>query len=356
MDSFRYEKISDINPEHGISIVREKETGRNFICKELSVYNRSVYEYLKLMNPSHIPTIYELSEDDNKLTVIEDIIQGETLQSIMYRNNVFTREIILDYAIKLCEILHSIHTLDKPVIHRDVKPSNVIITPNGELYLIDLNACKFYDPASFHKADTTLLGTPGFAAPEQYGFGESTPKTDIYGAGILIRKMINQISLDSYSNDIAAIANKCSEIDPDDRYDSILEVKKSLTKLTKINANSFWHSYLRTPIGKFTLPGYRTGNPFHMVIATPIYALMIFLTARLQVENGSLALLISTRIFFGLFMLSTVLCTFNYLGIHEYFPLCNKKNLALKITGVILLNFTVYTFLLIAMIIIAQFL
>lgn len=91
----------------------------------------------------------------------------------------------------LCEILEKLHSVTPPIVHRDTKPSNIIITNYEHVVLLDFNAAKYF--ADTDTADTILLGTKGYAAPEQYGFGSSTPQTDIYALGILLKELVKSL-------------------------------------------------------------------------------------------------------------------------------------------------------------------
>ena len=92
----------------------------------------------------------------------------------------------------LCNILEALHSMTPPIIHRDIKPSNIIITSYNYAMLLDFNAAKQF--SGQNESDTVLIGTPGYAAPEQYGFGSSSPKTDIYSLGIVLREMLDRIT------------------------------------------------------------------------------------------------------------------------------------------------------------------
>ena len=112
------------------------------------------------------------------------------------------------------------------IVHRDIKPSNVILTEDGRIILIDLNAAKFTN--EFKDRDTRLIGTKGFAAPEQFGFGSSTPQTDIYALGVLMKTLLS----DSVTNKkLSVIINKCLELNPDDRFKSVIQLKTRLSKI-----------------------------------------------------------------------------------------------------------------------------
>lgn len=357
-----FEKIKDINLSHGISLVKHIETGEFFVRKNLSVYSKNVYDFL-LNNPiPSIPKINSIYEENNTLTVIEEYVEGTDLNSIIESKSELTREQIIRYILLLSKILKSLHSLKTPVIHRDIKPSNIIIDKDDNVWLIDFNAGKFYDKTDSKDADTTLLGTHGFAAPEQYGFGESTPRTDIYGVGVLIKTLINKLSAKIYSEDLLNIASKCTEINPNDRYQNIDEVikelrlaeKKKLPDTTKL-AYKFNTSRVGRFLKKYTLPGFRNGKISHAIIALPVYIITTFIILRMKVEDVNPFMTPLYRIIFGLMALSTVFCTCNYLDIHRYFPLCKNKNILLKALGVILLNCAMYTLFFIILVITVQF-
>lgn len=357
-----FEKIKDINLSHGISLVKHIETGEIFVRKNLSVYSKNVYEFLLNNQITSVPKINSIYEENNMLTIIEEYVEGTDLNSIIENKSELSRERIIRYLLSLSKILKSLHSLKTPVIHRDIKPSNIIIDKDDNVWLIDFNAGKFYDKTDLKDADTTLLGTHGFAAPEQYGFGESTPRTDIYGVGVLIKTLIKNMPSKSYSEDLLNIALKCTEINPDDRYQSIDEVirelhvaeKKKLYDTTKF-AYKFNTSKVGRFLTKYALPGFRNGKISHAIIAIPIYLFTTFIIMRMKVDDPNPIMTPLYRIIFGLMALSTVFCTCNYLDIHRYFPLCKKRNIFLKVLGIILLNCAMYALFFILLVITVQF-
>ena len=167
----------------------EKETGRSYIEKRLMTYEKSIYEFLLDHPVAHMPRIREVFEGMNRLIVIEEYIEGRTIAELLDESLISEKraiEIVKD----LCVILDDLHHLSNPIIHRDIKPSNIILSPEGEVYLLDMNVAKWYDPDQ--KDDTRYLGTEHYAAPEQRGYGlvSSSPRTDIYGVGVLMNVMI----------------------------------------------------------------------------------------------------------------------------------------------------------------------
>ena len=228
-----YKEIADLNKKHGISIVQHIETGKIYLKKIMSVYNMSVYERLYFHPIRNIPRIYAMYENNSILTVIEEYISGDTFQEILNICGPLAPENVRSYAIAICNILISLHSGDHPIIHRDIKPSNVMITEDDRLYLIDLNAARLM--TSEKSRDTKLLGTEGFAAPEQFGFGESTPLSDIFAVGSFMTALLTG---DTKAENLPPIRLKpvilkCMELDPRNRYSSALQLKSALAK-TKI--------------------------------------------------------------------------------------------------------------------------
>lgn len=106
-------------------------------------------------------------EEDSHLILIEEYISGRTLEDII-KSHDLTSQYIIQYTEELCNILKELHAFCPPIIHRDIKPSNIIVTSSNHIVLIDFNAAKEY--SEIESSDTVLLGTKGYAAPEQYGF------------------------------------------------------------------------------------------------------------------------------------------------------------------------------------------
>lgn len=172
-----YKTIAGINEQHNVYLVQHSEAGHICIKKILDVYNSNIYEYLYNNHIQGTPRIIDYYEDNNRLIVIEEYISGCSLQDKI-NNSTLTINDITTYVTDLCNILEKLHSVNPSIIHRDIKPSNIIITEYNHAVLLDFNAAKYFSPTA--NEDTTLLGTQGYAAPEQYGFGSSSPKTDIY--------------------------------------------------------------------------------------------------------------------------------------------------------------------------------
>lgn len=196
-------------------IVLDKKNNKTCLKKVLSYYQEEVFKYLKNNHNIHIPVIYDYYKQDDKLIVIEEYIQGETLDSLLNKNKLNDQEkrnVLKD----VMEALIFLHNSNPTIIHRDLKASNIIVNEDGLTKLIDFDAAKHYQEGK--DKDTLLIGTPGSAAPEQYGFGQSDQRTDIYALGILMQEMF---PLDKQIN---KIANKATSIDPNNRYQNVQEI------------------------------------------------------------------------------------------------------------------------------------
>jgi len=129
---------------------------------------------------------------------------------------------------QLCDALEVLHGCNPPIIHRDIKPSNILVTTDGVLKIIDFDASRQYN-AEKHTSDTRLLGTIEYAAPEQFGYAQTDIRSDIYSAGVVLSELA--IGKDtSFVKDWKHVVNKCTNFDPENRYQNATELKKDLKK------------------------------------------------------------------------------------------------------------------------------
>ena len=227
----KYNELKALSDRGNVILVKDRDNGRLYVKKVLDFYDRSIYEFLKDNPVPHMPKIYDIFESDNCLIVIEEYIEGSSVSDILERGNI--KEIrAVQIAMDICGILESLNNLPVPVIHRDIKPSNVMIDEKGDIYLLDINAAKWYNPDKTD--DTKYMGTPGFAAPEQAGFGiiSSSPKTDIYSLGVMLNVMITgKFPKENMpQQDIGEIISRCISMDINDRYTA----KELINELGKI--------------------------------------------------------------------------------------------------------------------------
>ena len=151
-------------------------------------------EALLLARLSHpnLPRIYEQFEEDGRWYLVMDFIEGQTLEGYLEdRGGSLPIKEALQLGVQLTNVLGYLHARQPPIVFRDLKPSNVMLTPDGRVYLIDFGIARLFKPGQ--AKDTMAFGSPGFAAPEQYGKAQTTPRSDVFSLGALLHHLISGI-------------------------------------------------------------------------------------------------------------------------------------------------------------------
>ena len=154
-----------------------------------AAFQREVSVLSHLDHPN-LPRLYEHFQDPGHWYLVMDYIAGETLEE--YQSKAPNRRLllseVLDIGLQLCRVLDYLHSQQPPIIFRDLKPANIMHTPTGQLYLIDFGIARYFKPGQTR--DTVALGSPGYAAPEQYGKAQTTPRADIYSLGAVLHQLL----------------------------------------------------------------------------------------------------------------------------------------------------------------------
>jgi len=140
----------------------------------------------------NLPKIVAYFEEKGKYYLVMDYIDGQNLQHILDSTSGFLPERqVLAWTEELCDVLSYLHSLTPPVIFRDLKPANIMLTKRGEIKLIDFGIARLFDPRK--ATDTLKMGTPPYAAPEQYyGRGQTSARSDIYGLGATLYHLLTK--------------------------------------------------------------------------------------------------------------------------------------------------------------------
>lgn len=338
-----YQKIAEISDHKNIYLVQHIENKRIFVRKEQKIYNKEIYEYLMQCDNPHIPKIFGCVEDSGMLIVIEEYVQGESLEEHLKDVGVYDEREVCHFMITICDVLEQLHQLPQPVIHRDLKPDNIIIQDNGYLKIIDFNTAKQFEAG--RDSDTVIIGTREFAAPEQYGFRQSDARTDIYAMGVMMNYLLTKEFPKDHvygiteivPNYMTKIIQKCIEFAPDRRYQSVMELRRDLQKcINRRPEQDQQRKKIPEREGgwniRFLPPGFRTGVLWKMVIALFGYFLIFWIGFSLEVteSDGSNVMgfeLWANRFTVLIWMLLTVAFDTNYLKIQSKFPFMRNKYL-----------------------------
>lgn len=203
------------SPRGTVSVVRHKKSGTRYVFRRYSGSGEVYRRLLPVLCP-HLPQIMEAAEQDGQTAVLEEYVQGDTLAELLMGARLTERE-ARQVTMQLCQALHVLHSMG--AVHRDVKPENVILRGNDAV-LIDFDAARIYKVAS--ESDTQVLGTTGFAAPEQYGIFQSDERADIFSLGVLLNIMLTgkHPSREMAAGKMGRIVRKCTMTAPEQRYQS----------------------------------------------------------------------------------------------------------------------------------------
>ena len=317
-----YRELTVLDEKKNIVLVQDIRNSELCVKKTLDIYSRDVYEQLASVRIEGVPAVKECVADDGKLIVVEEYVQGRSLKQVLDEQGLLNEEQAYDIAVQLADILVRLHQLEPAIVHRDIKPSNIIIEKNGHVNLIDFNAARHVNADK--NEDTRMLGTVYFAAPEQFGFGQSDERTDIYGLGATINYIMTG---DKPGAGIAEcrfsdILKKCLMVDAKDRYQSAEELrgvldmlnysivqdnrKKAETAFGKDNTISVVRTYrnirdiivkmyrkyqkrnydIDTSWRRYLLPGFRRLNVVYCLIALVWYAVIVWMTITFAVTDS----------------------------------------------------------------------
>lgn len=195
----------------------------------------------------NLPNVYDHFEEENRFYLVMDCVEGETLAYRLGQSpQGLSEETVLEWAVQLCDVLEYLHSQTPPVIFRDLKPGNVMVTPEGDVKLIDFGVARLFDPGK--RTDTLKMGTAGYAPPEQYaGQGQTTPRSDIYSLGVTLHELLTGDDPTAHpfvftpprelnpgvSPSLSSVVMQALCLDPEGRFPSIVIMKEALLKATR---------------------------------------------------------------------------------------------------------------------------
>jgi predicted Ser/Thr protein kinase len=197
---------------------------------------------LRGLNHPGVPKVVDSFSFRDRHYMVMEYIEGETVEANMKRP--LSTGDVLAWGMRLCDILEYLHRQEPPIIFRDLKPSNIMVTPRGRVVLIDFGIARLFNPLK--KKDTYVLGTPGFCPPEQYGTGQSDPRSDLYALCATMHFMLSREELEQFNFAIPPLSRFRPDVpvaldrvlqkglvqDPHKRYPSAGALREALHRVT----------------------------------------------------------------------------------------------------------------------------
>ena len=205
-------------------------------------------DILKKLSHPNLPSIVDVIDTEDSFIIIMDYIQGNSLNKALEEYGAQPQENVIEWAKQLCDVLGYLHSRVPPIIYRDMKPANIMLKPDGNVTLIDFGTAREFKAKNL--ADTTCLGTVGYAAPEQFGgMGQTDARTDIYCLGATLYHLVTGMNPceppyeikpirdinPALSSGLERIILKCTQRDPNDRYQSAAELMYALEHYEEID-------------------------------------------------------------------------------------------------------------------------
>lgn len=303
-----YQDLGSLNENPDVHIVRNNIDGRICVKKSVRSEQQGIYEFFRNTHNTYIPRIYEMVPVEDHIIVIEEYLTGKNLEECL-RERKFTGCEAAGIIIRLCRGLAPLHQASPAIICRDLKPANVILTLDGRVMLVDFDIARTYQAGK--NKDTALMGTQGFAAPEQFGFGQTDPRTDIYGLGVMLNYLITGCFLNEQmvTGRFRDIVQKCTAMNSKERYQSVFELEQALAdacpelqeqetdepglqrdgqsnRQTEAARETLQQKNTRkNSTNSYRIPGFRTRTPWKMITACVGYFLVSWFCVTLEFKD-----------------------------------------------------------------------
>ena len=212
------------------------------ISKKHPLYEFQRNEALLLKNLKHscIPIIYDIEEDEESSYIVEQYLEGITLKELVVSKGPLREELLIHYALLLCDVIDYLHKADRPILYIDLKPENILVL-DSSLKLVDYGSAIFQDELP---GENKICGTKGYVAPELYLRSDIDNHCEVYGIGMLMYFMatgrnipVNQADFNNIdqlgdcSKQLKSIINHCLKFHPAQRYATVEQLKKQLSAL-----------------------------------------------------------------------------------------------------------------------------
>ena len=267
-----YNEVAELGNKGGLrTVLLRSDDGDLKVYKEITRDTVEVYRKLYMKPHKNIVTIYGLKAvDEDKCGVFMEYFPADSLEDRIIQMGKLTLKDTKEIMLQVCAAAHHFHS--EGIIHRDLKPMNILLGKDGLVKVTDFGIARIYKKEKF--CDTEILGTAGYAAPEQFGFFQTDEKADVYSIGVILNKMLTgkMPTEELYQGDIkvSSVIKRCICMSQMERGE-IADIEEALGDRK-----------IRRPFRKRIMkkiPGFRTGNKVHMTLAiiNNGYMIMLFL-------------------------------------------------------------------------------
>ena len=237
------------------AVYQAKDSKHDTLCaiKEMSLSSVSPYEHaqaiqnflaeatiLSRLNHPNLPAFTDFFTEDSRHFLVMEYIEGNTLEDLLEHNDgPFSERRVLGWARQLCDVLEYLHSQQPPVIFRDMKPGNIMLRRDGRIKLIDFGIARIFRRSG--SRDTQMLGTPGYAPPEQYGSSQTDERSDIYSLAMTLFQLMTNVVVEEgfglhdihaaypfISPAVAHALEKATAPESDDRYQNVSVFRRAL--------------------------------------------------------------------------------------------------------------------------------
>lgn len=325
---WQFREIGQINKN--TVVVYNDYLQRQMILKILPRQNLPVLKDIMKIKHPNLMEIYDVMDDGINCNCLCEFVFGNNLDKIVYNKMGVDPKIAEKWMVQLCNGVETLH--QKNIIHRDITPNNVMVDYEGNIKLIDFNISRERKQSA--SRDTTVMGTAGYASPEQFGFTQTGFGADIYAMGVLLNFMLTgkMPNVKLCSGKYASIVKKATQIKEEDRYSNVYQMELALQG----NGNeklSFADKFL------LNLPGFRSNKTSHKVIAIigyVLYFILLYCAIDVTFINGDVESLING---FVAWSLVPYICFFDVGNVSRFLGKGTQqsKKTILKIIGVALM-------------------
>lgn len=364
-----YQDLGLLHQDKTLHLLRNRVTGVICVKKIMHIEQRDIFQFLKEHPSPYIPQIYASIEDGAQCVVIEEYLDGQNLEEILQQRK-FTETEVIEIGMDVCRALEPLHNAVPPIICRDLKPENIMITTKNKLKVVDFNIAR--NVRDGQNRDTHLMGTEGFAAPEQFGFRQTDGRTDIYAVGVLMNYLLTGCFPMERITDgkLSVVIQRCIRLDPKDRYQTMEELQEALGQIRDNSGEKYraagqsytvWGKELleqapelgnesgkqnKSLVEEFMIPGFRSKTPWKMITAAAGYVFITWCCFNMEFTENDVILpeprqtLNRFTVWISQIVFVALVC--NYRGCKEKIPLLNNPKRKIRVGGYVLADLLMF--------------